>query len=79
MLDTMRREYYWLDVGNEIFTTVQDCHQLVWKKPSEKHRHQNRDISSKGLEFVAVDILGSVPKMSNKNEFVLVMSDYFLN
>lgn len=59
MYNSMRREYDWLYMANDLYTNVRDCHGCAQNKPSyERWRAQQLFPGSGSLELVAMDILG---------------------
>ncbi|CDF40971.1 unnamed protein product [Chondrus crispus] len=79
MYDTLRREYYWPHMANNVYSTVRNC-QSCSATRSTIVRHQ-KDIklfpAAGPLEFVAMDLLGPLPKTAHGNQFVLVITDLF--
>lgn len=70
----MTKEYYWPHMSHEGYPTVGDCCKCVWNKPPEKVRCPlELFLSSDPLELHAMDTLGPLLKMSNVNQFMVVM------
>lgn len=78
MFDSMRRVYYWLHMAIEVYTPVRVCLKCVRSKPSEEGRRSLQlFLASDRLNFLAMDILELLPKKSNDNQFLLVMTDRY--
>jgi Integrase zinc binding domain len=79
MYAAMRRRFYWRNMYKEVEETVRHC--TVCEKNPVKERKRTSFLklfpASGTLEFVAMDILGPLPKMEYGNRFLLVISDRF--
>lgn len=65
-------------MANDIYTTVKDCHKVVQNRLSDKHRRPSQLLPVNGpLAFVAMHILGTQPKTSNRVQFEFVMTDRY--
>lgn len=74
MYDTMRREYYWLHMANDVYMTVRYLRECIWYKLSEKRWRPFQLFSGRGrLKLVAIDIFGPLPKKLKGSQYVLVM------
>lgn len=63
-------------MANDVDTTVRDCCDCVWKKPSERRKSRLKVFpASDLLGFVLMDILAPLPETSNGNQFFLVVKD----
>jgi Integrase zinc binding domain len=79
MYAAMRRRFYWRNMHKEVEETVR--HYTVCAKNRVKERKRTSFLklfpASGPLEFVAMDILGPLPKPEHGNRFLLVISDRF--
>ena len=79
MYYTMRRDFYWPLMANDVHATVRDCESCAKTRGTQyKHQRKMKMFPASGpLEFVAMDILGPLPKTDGGNRFVLVITDRF--
>jgi hypothetical protein len=63
----------------EIEYSVRSCERFARNNIQERNRvnHMQLFTANELLVFVAIDILGSLPKMAHGNRFLLVISDRF--
>jgi Integrase zinc binding domain len=78
MYAAMRRRFYW-SMYKEVEETVRHCTVCAKNRVTERKRTSFLNLfpESGPLEFVAMDILGPLPKMEHGNRFLLVISDRF--
>lgn len=63
-------------MANDVYRSVKNCLECVLRMLYQKcGRQLQLFTASSPLEFVVMDILGLLPKTSNCNKFVLVMTD----
>lgn len=75
MYDSLRREYYWCIMAADVYITVQsctDCPRLEMK--FRLLRRLDLFPPNGSLEFVAIDILGPLPRTSSSNKFVFIIT-----
>ncbi len=76
---TLRWQYYWPSMALDCYSTVRMCPECA-KNRSKDRAHENFLTlfpASGPLEFVAMDILGPLPKSNHGNRYLLVMTDRF--
>ena len=79
MYDTLRRDFYWPNMANDVATLVRNCTSCA-KVRGAKHSHQHflKLFPAAGpLEYVAMDILGPLPKSAKGNQYILVITDRY--
>jgi hypothetical protein len=79
MFRSMRKRYFWRNMYREIEDAVRSCEQCARNNVHERSRVNNMQLftAQNPLEFVAIDILGPLPKTAHGNRFLLVISDRF--
>jgi Integrase zinc binding domain len=79
MYAAMRRRFYWSNMYKEVEETVRHCTVCAKNRVKERKRTSFLKLfrASGPLEFVAMDILGPLPKTEHGNRFLLVISDRF--
>ena len=79
MYYTLRREYYWPHMANDAYQTVRNCASCAATRGTRvRHQKDLKLFPAAGpLEFVAMDLLGPLPKTTHGNRHVLVMTDRF--
>lgn len=78
MYATMRTQIHWPHVANDAYATVDDCTSCARNRHIAKTQRKLRLFSAtEPLEFVAIDILGPLPKTANGNQYIIVMTDRF--
>ena len=79
MYDTMRCEFYWPHMANDVYETVQRCESCAATRGTQytKQKHLRLFPANGPLEFVAMDILGPLPKTKQGNQFVVVLTDRY--
>ena len=80
-LCTLQSRYYWPGVTSAVHRLVACCHVCRSKKTWEKKRRASlkQYMLRAPMKRIAIDILGPLPETSWKNNFILVVSDYFTN
>jgi Integrase zinc binding domain len=75
----MRKRYFWKNMYREIEDAVRSCEQCARNNVQERTRVNKIKLfpAHEPLEFVAIDILGPLPKTAHGNRFLLVISDRF--
>ena len=81
MYYTLRREYYWPHMASDAFSTVRNCTSCAATRGTlVKIQKDPKLFPAAGpLEFVAMDLLDSLPKTAHGNQHVLVITDRFSN
>lgn len=78
MYDTMRRDYYWPHMANDVAEIINQCQSCARNRGHVKLQRQLQLFPASGpLEFVALDILGPLPKTKKENLYVVVMTDRY--
>ncbi|CDF38306.1 unnamed protein product [Chondrus crispus] len=79
MYYTLRREYYWPHLASDAFATVRNCTSWAATRGTLfKNQKDLRLFPAAGpMEFVAMDLLGPLPKTAHGNQHVLVITDRF--
>ena len=79
MYYTLRREYYWPMMASDVYNTVKECSSCASVRGTLfKHQKYLKLFPAAGpLEFIAIDILGPLPKTRKGNQVVLVITDRF--
>jgi Integrase zinc binding domain len=79
MYQSMRRLFYWPAMAADAYATVRRC--TTCSRDRIKLRQHNSFMklfpAAGPLEFVALDILGPLPKTKGGNRYLLVISDRF--
>ena len=79
MYYTLRKDYYWPHMAYDAYNVATKCRSCV-RNRGTLHKHQKflKLFPASGpLEFVAMDILGPLPKSHRGNRFILVITDRF--
>jgi Integrase zinc binding domain/Chromo (CHRromatin Organisation MOdifier) domain len=79
MYAAMRLRFYWNNMHKEVEEIVRRCTVCAKNRVTERKRTSFLKLfpASGPLEFVAMDILGPLPKTEHGNRFLLVISDRF--
>lgn len=79
MIRSMRRRFFWPRMAADVTETVRSCTTCAKNRIKERTRTSFLKLfpASAPLEYVAIDILGPLPKTSHGNRFLLVMTDRF--
>ena len=78
MYDTLRRQYYWPHQATDVYVLVERCPECRKNRPSAKHQRELKLFPAAGpLEFIAMDILGPLPRSKKGNRFITVMTDRY--
>lgn len=77
MYATLRQNFYWHNMANEVFETIRNCNSCERVRVILiKAQKEMQIISSHGpLDFIAMDLLGLFLKSKKDNMSVLVKSD----
>ena len=78
-LNRLRERFYWPGHTEDVRKWCQQCSECAMRKtPVPKQRAQHTNVHpGYPLQLVAMDLLGPLPESSQKNSYVLVVSDYF--
>ena len=76
---TLRRDFYWPQMGNDVHAVARDCRSCAQMRGTRyKHQKYLKLFPAAGpLEFVAMDLLGPLPKTKSGHVYVLVITDRF--
>jgi Integrase zinc binding domain len=79
MYASMRRKFFWNEMYKDVEETVRHCTVCAKNRVTERKRTSFLKLfpANGPLEFVALDILGPLPKTEHGNRFLLVISDRF--
>ena len=77
MYYTLWREYYWPHMAKDVFSHVRNCASCAATRGTQvRHQKDLKLFPAAGpLDFVAMDLLGPLPKTAHGNRHVLVMTD----
>jgi Integrase zinc binding domain len=75
----MRKQFFWPRMAAYIADTVRTCTTCAKNRIKERTHTSFLKLfpASAPLEYVAIDILGPLPKTGHGNRFLLVMTDRF--
>ena len=75
----IREKYYWPQMATDIYKTIRNCTTCAKNRAKlRKRTHPLRIFSAaRPLEFLAIDILGTLKKTKKGHRILLVMSDRF--
>jgi transposase InsO family protein len=79
MVRSMRKQFFWPRMAADIADTVRTCTTCAKNRIKERTHTSFLKLfpASAPLEYVAIDILGPLPKTGHGNRFLLVMTDRF--
>lgn len=78
MCVSLRREHHWLHVAPDVYDTVRNCSQCTRMCLKIEHQRELELFQPAGpFEFVALDILGPLPKTKIVNQFVAILTDRY--
>ena len=79
MYQTLRRDFYWPSMSVDIHNVVEDCDSCARNRSKDQRNIYPMKLfpATKPLEYVAMDILGPLPKTKHGRRFVLVITDRF--
>lgn len=76
MYESMQTEFCWPHMTNNVYTTASSCNKGAHNGTSLKlKRGLQLFPASDPIEFVAIEILGPLPRMVNENQYVIIMTD----
>lgn len=77
MYQTLRKDLYWSNMANDIFQTPWHCRSSIpVRRNLRQHASTHKTFPASGpLQFVAVDILGPLPKTADGYQYVLMITD----
>ena len=79
MYQTMRRTFYWPSMAMDVYNTVRQCSSCAKERIALRKHSSFLHLfpAQKPLEFVAIDILGPLPRSSSGNRYLLAITDRF--
>ncbi|CAN8067637.1 unnamed protein product [Agarophyton chilense] len=79
MYNTLRRDFYWPQMANDVYQTARDCRSCAAMRRTQNRSQKRLKLfpAAKPLEFVAMDIVGPFPKSVTGHEYILVITDRF--
>jgi Integrase zinc binding domain len=79
MIQSLRRSFFWPKMALDVTNTVRNCNTCANNRVKERSRSSYLKLfpATRPLAYVAIDILGPLPKTEHANRFLLVMTDRF--
>lgn len=78
MHDYMLRAFSWPHTANDVYTTVRSYRASVRNRVGPKLKRQLQLLpASDPLEFTAIDILGSLPRLADGNQYAIISNDRY--
>ena len=79
MFETLRVNYYWPHMAADVHWYVHACRPCAKKRIKFRKTKRLMKLfpATTPLEFIAIDILGPLPRTRKKNRYLLVISDRF--
>ena len=79
MYQTLRRTFYWPSMALDVFNTVRQCSPCAKERLSLRKHSKFLKLfpAQRPLEFVAIDILGPLPRTKNGNKYLAVITDRY--
>ena len=79
MYMTLRRDFYWPHMGSDAIAVARDCRACAQVRGTANTYQKYLKIfpAAGPLEFVAMDLLGPLPKTKSGHTYVLVITDRF--
>lgn len=69
MYGSTRLQYYWNYMASDIYATVEDCQKSSNQEATMKHQRLLALLTPTGpLEFIAVDVLATIPRTRSGNK-----------
>jgi Integrase zinc binding domain len=75
MFQTIRKTFFWPRIAEDVYETVLQCDIFARNRISEKMKTNPLKLfpANGPLEFVAMDILGPLPRTKHGNRFLLLI------
>ena len=79
MYSTLRRSYYWPNMSGDVQEYVSKCTPCIRTKVTQYRPRRELRLfpATEPLSFVALDLLGVLPKSKTGHDYVLVITDRF--
>jgi len=79
MYETMRRQYYWPRMMEDVTQTAKDCRECAEARGTRYKSQKPMKLfpARKPLEFIAMDLLGPFPATESGSTNILVITDRF--
>jgi hypothetical protein len=76
---SLRRHYYWPRMVSDVDKVVAKCEQCLKERLALRRPHGNLPSlpAQEPLDYVAIDILGPLPKTKKGNQYLLFIADRF--
>lgn len=76
---TIRREDYWPQMATGVFSLARNIHSCTETRAAVRKDQKHPRLYPAGelLEFVPMDLLGSLPKKERRHQFVMFITDWF--
>lgn len=79
MYDTIRRDYYKPNMAKDVYTTVTQFAGCVTNGNQDRHRRPLQLLPVSGLlYFVAIGIVGFLPKTAQASKYAFVLTDWYI-
>lgn len=79
MFDTSRQTYDWPHMASNVYITIAKCECCVRNGSQYRHKRPLQFFPApEPFDFIAMDILGLLPKTNQGDQFVCVMTDRYL-
>ena len=79
MFQTLRRTFYWPSMAMDVFNTVRQCSSCAKERLSLRRHSRFLKLfpAERPLEYVAINILGPLPRTQSGNKYLLVITDRY--
>lgn len=78
MCDTMRREFYLPQMANGVYVNIRDFYLCARNRNTNSNKQKPRLFPPFGtLEYIAMGILGLLPRTKYGDQFIVVMMDRY--
>lgn len=79
MFNTLSQQFYWPTMVADVYQFVKQCHECTKENYTLTKRHKPVKLfpAEGPLSFIAIDLLGPLPKTTKGNQYILVIADRF--
>ena len=79
MFETIRRTFYWPSMGVDVYTTARQCSSCARENVKLRKHASSMKLfpAAKPLEFLAIDLLGPLPRTPKGFRYILVITDRY--
>lgn len=79
MIHSMRLDYYWPHVDNDVYGTGNDCRRCAKQEAKMKRQlHLNLFSPTGLLSFIALRILGLLPRTRSGNHYFVIIANRYI-